>query len=46
VFREKKREDLIRAVTGWRCIRITWIDLEHPERTAARIRAVLAGLAA
>lgn len=42
VFQEKKREDRIRRATGWRCIRITWADLEHPERTIAIIRAELA----
>jgi len=41
VVREKKREDDIRRLTGWRCIRLTWSDLEHPERTVAMIRAVL-----
>lgn len=41
VVREKKREDEIRRLTGWRCIRLTWSDLEHPERTAAMIRATL-----
>ncbi len=42
VFREKRREDEIRRVTGWRCIRIVWSDLSYPARTAARIRAVMA----
>jgi hypothetical protein len=37
VFREKKREDLIRRVTGWTCIRLTWADLYAPEATAARV---------
>ena len=46
VAREKNREDRIREITGWRCIRLTWADLASPERTAARVRAVLAGLAA
>lgn len=46
VAREKLRADRIREVTGWRCIRLTWADLASPERTAARVRAVLAGLAA
>ena len=41
VLREKRREEMIRELTGWRCIRITWADLAYPERTAARIRAVL-----
>jgi hypothetical protein len=43
VRREKKREERICRVTGWRCIRITWADLHHPERTAAHIASVLAG---
>lgn len=43
VIREKRREERICGLTGWRCIRITWSDLHHPERTAARIRATLAG---
>lgn len=41
VIREKKREDMIRELTGWRCIRITWADLYQPEATALRIRRVL-----
>lgn len=41
VLREKKREELICRLTGWRCIRITWADLYRPERTAAVIRSVL-----
>lgn len=43
VLREKNREQLICGLTGWRCIRIAWADLFHPERTAARIRAVHRG---
>lgn len=42
VLREKRREEMICEMTGWRCIRITWADLYHPERTAARIRAAFA----
>jgi hypothetical protein len=41
VFREKRREDRIRELTGWRCIRLTWADLENAARTAARIRQAL-----
>lgn len=41
VVREKQRQDLICRLTGWRCIRIVWADLAHPERTAALIRSVL-----
>ncbi len=42
VLREKRREDRVRELTGWRCIRITWADLMNPARTIARIRALLA----
>jgi hypothetical protein len=41
VVAEKEREDLIRRITGWRCIRISWSDLERRGRTAAMVRAVL-----
>jgi hypothetical protein len=41
VLREKRREELVCGLTGWRCIRIVWADLYHPERTASRIRATL-----
>jgi len=41
VIREKKREEAICRLTGWRCIRVVWADLYYPERTAAAIRAVL-----
>jgi len=41
VLREKRREEMICELTGWRCIRITWTDLAYPERTAARIRRLL-----
>lgn len=43
VLREKRREERICLLTGWVCIRITWADLEDPDRLARRIRAVLAG---
>ena len=43
VVREKIREDRIRRLTGWRCIRITWADLAQPERLAAMLRAELRG---
>ena len=43
VLREKKREELICRLTGWRCIRIVWADLYRPEATIAYIRDVLAG---
>jgi hypothetical protein len=41
VIREKKREETICRLTGWRCIRITWADLENPARLAAKILEVL-----
>ena len=41
VMREKKREQLICELTGWRCIRIVWADLNRPEHTALRIRNML-----
>lgn len=43
VMREKAREDLIRRLTGWTVIRVSWADLEHPARLARRIRAAFAG---
>ena len=42
LMREKRREERICLLTGWVCIRISWADLEHPERTAQRIRRILA----
>lgn len=41
VLREKRREELVCAITGWRCIRITWADLENPALIALRIRNLL-----
>jgi very-short-patch-repair endonuclease len=41
VLREKRREERICEITGWRCIRITWADLESPQRTIRRIAAFL-----
>jgi hypothetical protein len=43
VIREKRREELICHLTGWRCIRINWADLHDQGRLKARVRAVLAG---
>ena len=42
VIREKQREELVCRLTGWRCVRLTWADLERPERTAATIREAFA----
>ncbi len=41
VFREKKREDLIRRITQWRAVRLVWADLYTPELTGSRIWQVL-----
>jgi len=41
VMREKAREDLLRELTGWTMIRITWADLARPEQTVARILRAL-----
>ncbi|MGZ4638321.1 MAG: hypothetical protein ACXV2J_04595 [Actinomycetes bacterium] len=38
VVREKAREDLVRRLTGWTCVRITWADLARPEGIAAKVR--------
>jgi hypothetical protein len=38
VFREKRREDEIRELTGWICVRITWADLADPVALVARVR--------
>jgi hypothetical protein len=46
VVREKRREDMICRLTGWRCIRIVWADLYRPEVTAAQIRAMFRSTAA
>lgn len=46
VLREKRREDRIREITGWRCMRITWADLADPVRLAARVRAFIRGTGA
>lgn len=44
VLREKRREDRIREITGWRCIRVTWADLASPERLTRRLKASLSRL--
>jgi hypothetical protein len=42
VVREKAREDLVRRLTGWICVRITWADLNDPARIAAMVRQAFA----
>jgi hypothetical protein len=41
VFREKRREDDIRRLTGWMFIRLVWADLFNPIRTAAYLRRLM-----
>jgi hypothetical protein len=38
VLREKRREEMICELTGWRCLRLVWSDLDRPAHTADRIR--------
>jgi hypothetical protein len=45
VFEEKRREDLLREVTGWKMGRLVWSDLSTPAVTGARFARLL-GLAA
>jgi hypothetical protein len=40
VLREKRREELVTRITGWRCLRVTWPELYQPERTAALVRSM------
>lgn len=42
VWREKRREDEVRRRTGWRCLRVTWADLQDPERLLQILRIFLA----
>jgi hypothetical protein len=42
VVREKQREDLVRQLTGWRCLRFLWPDLDRQEQTAGVVRLALA----
>jgi hypothetical protein len=41
VFREKRREDAICELLGWRMIRLVWADLSRPAETAGRISRML-----
>lgn len=41
VLREKRREERICEITGWRCIRVTWADLANLGLLGRRIRAML-----
>jgi very-short-patch-repair endonuclease len=41
LFDEKRREDRLRQL-GFEVVRVTWADLEHPDRVLAWIRSALA----
>jgi hypothetical protein len=41
VVAEKRREERICQITGWRCLRLTWADLERPEAFLAALRMLL-----
>lgn len=41
LMREKRREDLIRRVTGFGFVRLTWADLARPMSTARVVREML-----
>ena len=41
VIAEKRREELICRLTGWRCLRLTWRDLEDPRDFLASLWALL-----
>lgn len=40
VTAEKRREELVCRLTGWRCLRLVWSDLDQAARTAYRIRSM------
>lgn len=42
VFEEKRREDEVRALTGFRFGRLVWADLSRPGETGHRFRVLLA----
>jgi hypothetical protein len=42
VLREKRREDEIRELTGWLCVRVTWADLAQPAPLVARLQEAFA----
>jgi hypothetical protein len=45
VLREKRREERVAELTGWRCLRITWADLADPVRLERRVRELIASVA-
>lgn len=45
VLREKRREERVAEISGWRCLRVTWTDLMYPQRLAARLRRLIDSMA-
>jgi hypothetical protein len=43
VLAEKKREEMICRLTGWRCVRLVWSDLATPAATRRYVVSVLDG---
>jgi hypothetical protein len=43
MLREKRREERICRITGWKCIRLTWADLENPDEFLRALGRALAG---
>ena len=41
VFAEKRREDMVRELTGYGCGRLVWVDLSRPDETGERFRRLL-----
>ena len=41
VFAEKRREDLLREITGFPMVRLVWSDYDRPRVTASRIERLL-----
>lgn len=46
VVREKRREEEVAELTGWRCLRVTWAELADPAALEARVRRLMASVAA
>lgn len=45
IVREKRREERVAELTGWRCLRVTWADLRNPAALARRLRRLIASVA-
>lgn len=45
VLREKRREERVAEITGWRCLRVTWADLMYPQRLAVRLQRLIDSMA-